>query len=253
MAGANQASEAFSASSLSDRMVAAAGADNVAKASAESADASQSLWQAAYENPGETALIVGGTALVVGAAITSRGKLAKLLPTAKNDVLLVEDSAMFGNAFKETLEQQGNRVTWVTGAEDLTALKAGIATGPGGKPVPVQLDRFQAAFVDGDLAGKVTGAQVVERLTAQHVASVGISSQPTMNAAMLKEGAIAADLKPSVFGALVNKEVSVKGILKDPAAVQGKLDSFRERFMADSKIGAKASEILKSAMERFGI
>jgi len=74
-----------------------------------------------------------------------------------------------------------------------------------------------------------------------------------MNAAMLKEGAIAADLKPSVFGALVNKEVSVKGILKDPAAVQGKLDSFRERFMADSKIGAKASEILKSAMERFGI
>lgn len=252
MTGANQTGEAFS-NSLSSQMVAEAGADNVAKISAEKADASNSLWQAAYENPGTTALVVGGTALAVGAAIASRGKLAKLLPTAKNDVLLVEDSAMFGNAFKETLESQGNRVTWVTGAEDLKALKAGIATGPSGQPVPVHLERYRAAFVDGDLAGKVTGAQVVERLTAQHVASVGISSQPTMNAAMLKEGAIAADLKPSVFGALVNKEISVGGILKDPTAVQGKLDSFRTRFMADSTVGAKASEILKKAMERFGV
>jgi CheY-like chemotaxis protein len=252
MTGANQTGEAFS-NSLSSQMVAEAGADNVAKISAEKADASNSLWQAAYENPGTTALVVGGTALAVGAAIASRGKLVKLLPTAKNDVLLVEDSAMFGNAFKETLESQGNRVTWVTGAEDLKALKAGIATGPSGQPVPVHLERYRAAFVDGDLAGKVTGAQVVERLTAQHVASVGISSQPTMNAAMLKEGAIAADLKPSVFGALVNKEISVGGILKDPTAVQGKLDSFRTRFMADSTVGAKASEILKKAMERFGV
>ncbi len=250
VAGIHQANESFSAVSLSDQMVADAGADNVERTNAGSADASNSLWKAVYEHPGETALVVGGTALVVGAAIASRGKLAKLLPGAKNDVLLVEDSPFFGTALKETLEKQGNRVTWVTGAEDVNALKAGMVTAPNGSAVPVHLERFQAAFVDGDLAGKVTGAQVVERLTAEHVASVGISSQHGMNAEMLKEGAIAAGLKPSVFGALVNKELTVSGILKKPQAVQGQIDSFQARYLADSKVGKRASDLLTRTMQR---
>lgn len=253
VAGTHQANESFSGAMLSDRMVADAGADNVAKSPVETSDASHSLWKSVYEHPAETALVVAGTAVVVGAAIASRGKLAKLLPSAKNDVLLVEDSPYFGTAIKETLEQQGNRVTWVTGAEDLKALKAGMATAPNGQAVPVHLERFRAAFVDGDLAGKVTGAQVVERLTAEHVASVGISSMPTMNAAMIKEGAIAAGLKPSVFGALVNKEISVAGILKKPGAVQGQIDSYQARYLADHTVGERAGEVLKQAMKKMGL
>lgn len=252
MAGANQANEAFSHSSLSGQMVAEAVADNVETQPAAAADGSHSLWQAVYENPGKTALAVGGTALVVGAAIASRGKLAKLMPGAKNDVLLVEDSPIFGSAIKETLEKQGNRVTWVTGAKDVKALKAGVVTTPDGSAVPMHFDRFQAAFVDGDLIGNVTGAQVVEKLSAQHVASVGISSQPAMNVEMLKEGAVAAGLKPSVFGALFNREITVAGIFKKPGAVQGQIDDYQARYLADHSIGKRATDLVMRTMNRLG-
>lgn len=252
MAGTHQANEAFSGNSLSSRMVADAVSDNVETTSAGGADGSHSLWQAVYEHPGETALAVGGTALVVGAAIASRGKLAKLLPNAKNEVLLVEDSPIFGSAIKQTLEKQGNRVTWVTGAEDVNALKAGVVTTPTGRAVPMHLERFQAAFVDGDLIGKVSGAQVVEKLSAQHVASVGISSQPPMNAEMVKAGAVAAGLKPSVFGALFNKEITVAGILKRPGSVQGQIDSYHARYMADHTVGEGASAMVMRIMNKLG-
>ncbi|HNB24436.1 MAG TPA: hypothetical protein PKZ32_18585 [Candidatus Melainabacteria bacterium] len=252
MAGANLANDAFS-DSLSAKMVADAGADKVAQQAAQNEGAAHSLWQAAYENPGKTALIVGGTALAVGAAIASRGKLAEMIPAMKNRVLVVEDSPFFGPAFKETLEQQGNRVTLITGAEDVAALKSGIVTAPGGKQIPLHLERYQAAFVDGDLVGNVTGAQVVKELSAKHVSSVGMSSQVAPNMEMLKEGAIAAELKPSVFGALVNRDISVRGVLKNPGEVQGKLDSYKRRYFEDSSIGDKASEILKKAMEKLGV
>lgn len=252
MTGANQASEAFGGS-LSSQMVAEAGADNVAKISAEKADASNSLWQAAYENPGTTALVVGGTALAVGAVIASRGKLAELIPGMKNRVLVVEDSPFFGPAFKETLEAQGNKVDLITGADDVAALKSGVAMAPGGKHIPVHLERYHAAFVDGDLAGNVTGAQVVKELSAKHVSSVGMSSQVAPNLEMLKEGAVAAELKPSVFGALVNRDISVRGVLRKPGEVQGQLESYKTRYFQDNSIGDKASEILKRAMKNLGI
>lgn len=233
-------------------MVAAAGGDNSAHAANVQAEASQSLWQAAYEHPVATGIAVGGTALLVGAAIASRGKIAGLLKGGKNEVILFEDSPWFGNAMKQTLERQGNRVTWVTGADDLKALDAGVATVHGGKHIPVKLDRFQAAFVDGDLKGGISGAQVVHRLSAERVASVGISSQLSMNAEMLKEGAIAAGVKPSVFGALVNREISVSGMLKSPGTIQGGIDSFQTRYMADETVGRKASGLLMRAMKKFG-
>ena len=252
MAGSNQASNALDGST-SARMVADAVADNADSESGAHADASHSLWQAVYENPGKTALLVGGTALVVGAAVASRGKIAELIPGLKNKVLVVEDSPFFGPAFKETLERQRNEVTLITGAEDVAALKSGIVTAPGGKQIPVHLERYQAAFVDGELAGNVTGAQVVKELSAKHVSSVGMSSQIAPNAEMLREGAIAAELKPSVFGALVRKEISVPGILRNPGEVQGQLESYKRRYFIDNSIGDKASEILKRAMERMGV
>ena len=141
MAGSNQASNALDGST-SARMVADAVADNADSESGAHADASHSLWQAVYENPGKTALLVGGTALVVGAAVASRGKIAELIPGLKNKVLVVEDSPFFGPAFKETLERQGNKVTLLTGAEDVAALKSGIVTAPGGKQIPVHLERY---------------------------------------------------------------------------------------------------------------
>jgi len=102
MAGSNQASNALN-ESLAGRMVSDAVADNADSLSAGQADASHSLWQAVYENPGKTALVVGGSALVVGAVVASRGKIAEFIPGLKNKVLVVEDSPFFGPAFKETL------------------------------------------------------------------------------------------------------------------------------------------------------
>lgn len=253
MAGTNQANETFAAGNLSDSMVAAAGSDTSHQVATAEADASHSLWKAVYEHPIATGVAVGGTALLVGAAIASRGKIAGLLKGGKNEVILFEDSPFFGSAMKETLEQQGNRVTWVTGADNLKALDAGVATVNGGKHIPVHLERFQAAFVDGDLKGGITGAEVVHRLTAEHVTSVGISSQLGANADMIKEGAIAAGLKPSVFGALVNRDVTVAGILKNPGAVQGQIAGYQARYMADETVGRAASNLLKAAMKKMGV
>ena len=262
MAGSHQTNDVFAEVASINHMVAdavgsnsdgaqLAGAD--ASASGNGADSSHSLWQAVYEHPGETALIVGGTALAVGAAIATRGRLAKLLPGAKNEVLLVEDSPFFAAAFRETLEAQGNKVTTIAGAENVNALRAGIGLGADGKAVQVPLSRFNAAFVDGDLAGNVTGAQVVERLAAKHISSVGISSQPSMNKEMLEQGAVAAGLKPSVFGALVNKDISVAGVLKKPGTIQGQIDDYQRRYLADRTVGSRAEQIIKDVMKRFGI
>jgi len=60
-------------------------------------------------------------------------------------------------------------------------------------------------------------------------------------------------LKPSVFGALVNKDISVAGILKKPGAVQGQIDSYQARYLADHTIGERAGEVLKKAMKKLGI
>ncbi len=93
---------------------------------------------------------------------------------------------------------------------------------------------------------------MVEKLSAQHVASVGISSQPAMNLEMLKEGAVAAGLKPSVFGALFNREITVAGILKRPGAVQGQIDSYQARYMADHGVGERASAFVMRIMNKLG-
>lgn len=262
MAGSHQTNDVFAEAAAINNMVADAvgsrgdGAQFAASdgsASGNGADSSHSLWKAAYEHPVESALIAGGTALAVGAAIATRGRLAKFLPGAKNEVLLVEDSPFFAAAFKETLEAQGNKVTTIAGAENVNALRAGIGLGVDGKAVQVPLSRFNAAFVDGDLAGGVTGAQVVERLTAKHVSSVGISSQHAMNKEMVEQGAVAAGLKPSVFGALVNKDISVASILKKPGGVQGQIDDYQRRYLADRTVGSRAEEIIREVMKRIGI
>ncbi|MCC6978995.1 MAG: hypothetical protein IT343_11785 [Candidatus Melainabacteria bacterium] len=263
MAGSHQTNEVFAQAASIDSMFSDAvgssgdgaqfSATDATSSGNGTADSSHSLWKAAYDNPGETALIVGGTALAVGAVIASRGRLAKLMPRAKNEVLLVEDSPFFATAFKETLEAQGNKVTAIAGAKDLSSLRAGIGLGLDGKPVQVPLGRFNAAFVDGDLAGNVTGAQVVERLTAKHVSSVGISSQKAMNEEMLQQGAVAAGLKPSVFGALVNKDISVASVLKKPGTIQGQVDDYQRRYLADRTVGERAEQIIKDVMKRIGI
>lgn len=248
MTGANPRSTFDS--TLSNRMV----ADTTPSGSGDSTkEASHSLWQEVYENPGKTALAAGCAVLAVGAVIASRGALAKLWPEAKAEVLLVEDSPYFGKAIKDTLERQGNKVTWLSGAEDATALNRGVALGPDGKAVEVHLDRFKAAFVDGDLAGKVTGSQVVDRLTAEHVASVGISTQPAMNNEMLQHGAIAAGMKPSVFGALFRNELTVANVLKEPGTVQGRIDGYQAAYLKDHSIAEGAEAMLKAVMKEKGI
>ncbi len=246
MTGTNQTGSVFEGGALAQKMVADTNANIVQH---DSGEGPHSLWQDVYENPGKTALVVGGAALAVAAVIAGKPALAKLLPEGRTEVLLVEDSPYFGKAIKQALEEQGSKVTWLAGAKDTEALKSGMALAPDGHVVSVHLERFKAAFVDGDLTGKVTGADVVEQLSAEHVASVGISSQPVMNKEMLDHGAIAAGLKPSVFGALVNKDVTVAGLLREPGAVQGQIDGYQTAYKADHKIADRASAMLTEAME----
>lgn len=208
-----------------------------------------SLWKDAYENPGKTALIAGGVVLAAGALIYGRGAAARFFANSKDEVLLFEDSPYFGAALKKTLERQGSKVTWLTGAQDL---KAGVGIAPDGHTVALDFKHFKTAFVDGDLTNGLRGADVVGKLTAEKIVSVGISSQNDMNLAMRQSGAVAAGNKAHVFGALFNKDVTVKGVLKAPGAVQAQIDDYAARYLVDRKVATKAEALLKKEISKLG-
>lgn len=207
-----------------------AGQDKVEKSDSSISSVASNLWQEAYENPGKTALVVGGAAAAIGIAYAARGQIGKLLPNQREGILLVEDSPYMGKAFRAALQEQGENVTWFTKIKSLQPF-TGITHE--GKEVVVQPHKFKLAFVDGELVGsKPQGEHVVDALKSDHLKSFGISTIPSINDSMVQHGAIVAAQKPTALTALVNHTLDLGKITRSPAQVQVEMNSLSARMLS---------------------
>lgn len=205
------------------------GHDKVEKSDSSISSVASNLWQEAYENPGKTALVVGGAAAAIGIAYAARGQIGKLLPNHREGILLVEDSPYMGKAFRAALQEQGENVTWFTKIKSLQPF-TGITHE--GKEVVVQPHKFKLAFVDGELVGsKPQGEHVVDALKSDHLKSFGISTIPSINDSMVQHGAIVAAQKPTALTALVNHTLDLGKITRSPAQVQVEMNSLSARML----------------------
>lgn len=205
------------------------GHNKVEKSDSSISSVASNLWQEAYENPGKTALVVGGAAAAIGIAYAARGQIGKLLPNHREGILLVEDSPYMGKAFRATLQEQGENVTWFTKIKSLQPF-TGITNE--GKEVVVQPHKFKLAFVDGELVGSnPQGEHVVDALKSAHLKSFGISTIPSINDSMVQHGAIVAAQKPTALTALVNHTLDLGKITRSPAQVQVEMNSLSARML----------------------
>ncbi len=205
------------------------------------ATAAAAFFQDAYDNPGTTALVVGGTVATIGLIAASRGKLARLMPGGGRDgILLVEDTPFMGKAFKHALEEQGEKVTWFTGVKKLNPF-TGITHE--GKEVVVQPNKFKFAFVDGDLKGSIPqGEHVVDALKSSRLTSFGTSSVHQVNESLLRNGATVTGDKPAILSALVNRTIDLRQVVKAPARVQVQMDD----MMTSMRAGGMRAETKKA-------
>jgi len=217
--------------------------DAVEKAKPQSAVAA--LFEDAYENPGTTAMVVGGAAATIGLIAASRGRLAKMLPGGGRDgILLVEDTPFMGKAFKHVLEEQGEKVTWFTGIKKLQPF-TGITND--GKELVIQPNKFKFAFVDGELTGsRHQGEHVVDALKSSNLTSFGTSTIRDINLAMRTNGAALTGEKPAVLTALVNRTLDLRLVTSAPAKVQLQMDELmiKLRTPAMDEARKKADDVL---------
>jgi len=202
------------------------------------------LWQEAYAHPYEAGL--GAAAAIASAGVgiyaLSKGDLMPSCFKGAADVLLVEDTPGLGNAFKDALEQNGHKVTWVTGIKTLEPLTA--FTPDGGEMALTR--RYKIAFLDGDLgADRLTGPEIVGTL-AKRARVIGTSTVEHFNVAMRQnslnsDGTAAAITgnKGVVFAALVGNRLDMLGAVKAPEAVQASLDALKVLLRAPENIALK--------------
>ncbi len=220
------------------------GHDKVEKSDSSISSVASNLWQEAYENPGKTALAVGGAAAAIGIAYAARGQIGKLLPNQREGILLVEDSPFMGKAFRQVLQEQGESVTWFTKIKRLQPF-TGITNE--GAEVVVKPHRFKMAFVDGELVGSnPQGEHVVDALKAARLKSFGISTIPEINESMIRHGAVAAAQKPVALTALVDHSLDLSKITRAPGQVQIEMNSLTARMLTPEMTPArkKADELL---------
>lgn len=224
------------------------GHDKVEKSDTSISSVASNLWQEAYENPGKTALVVGGAAAAIGIAYAARGQIGKLLPNHREGILLVEDSPYMGKAFRAALQEQGENVTWFTKIKSLQPF-TGITHE--GKEVVVQPHKFKFAFVDGELNGsRPQGEHVVDALKSYHLKSFGISTIPAINDSMVQHGAIVAAQKPAALTALVNHTLDLGKVTRAPAQVQLEMNSLTAKMLSPEMTPARkrADEMLMKFM-----
>lgn len=211
-------------------------------------DGAVRLVHEAYEHPRTTAAIAAGAMATGALLIASKGRAAKALFGAEKEVLLVEDTPYMGRAYKAALEEEGHRVTWVTGVSRPAPF---TATTPEGKQVVLDLSRYKHAFVDGDLKGSyLQGEHVVDALKKSHVPSVGTSTIPELNARMLANGATLVGEKPTVLTALANHSINWDSALRHPGDGKIAIDLLSRRIVGESgkPIRQKAETLLTRAL-----
>lgn len=187
-------------------------------------EAYENAQQSMRENPVPTTVALGVSALSIGGIIATRGYLAKFLPCAGQEVLLVSKSHAYGNALKLALESKRHSVTWITGAESLNAFKSGAALGFDGRKVPLQLDKYKAAIVDSWISGDITGTQVIKHLADSKVNSISMRPRNPFNLDIRNEGAIASARPGDVLHAFHEGSLTVRQVIKRPDVVQNKLN-----------------------------
>ncbi|MBK8221382.1 MAG: response regulator [Candidatus Obscuribacter sp.] len=183
-------------------------------------DGAKKLWQEAYEHPVASAAIVAGIAVTTYA---TRGQIGKILGSGGKSVLLVEDTPYAAQTMKTLLEKEGQSVTWLTGVKRANPYITGITES--GQEMVVDPRRYKMAFVDGELKGSyLQGVHVVDALKKEGVPSIGISSQPTENAALRLNGAIAATEKPTAMTTLASHKFDLGLALRNPGLQQSRFD-----------------------------
>jgi len=191
-------------------------ADGVEKAGA-------SLWKDVYEHRAAIEIVAGTAAAGALALYAGREQVGRMLAGGAKDVLLVEDTPFMGKAMKSALEQNGERVTWVTGFKSANPL---TATTLNGDDLVLNPRNFKVALVDGELKGSyLQGEHVVNALHKAGVTSIGTSTVSTINEAMLANGAEIAAQKGTVIGALANNQLDLAAAVRTPGTAQKGLDA----------------------------
>lgn len=202
-------------------------------------EAASKLVDECYKHPAVALAAVSAVALAAGGGVRALRNMSK-------EVLLVEDTPFMGQAFKASLEAQGQKVTWLTRVDKAFPL-TGI--GADGEKLVVDPRRIKYAFVDGDLGSKsfLQGVHVVDMLSKSGVPSFGTSTLPDLNRDMISSGARLAVDKPTILAGLVDKRFSISEAIRNPQMVGMRLDALR----ADMKAGRledlheRTSELLK--------
>jgi hypothetical protein len=118
-------------------------------------------------------------------------------------VLLLEDLLDAGADIKFAIESAGDfQLVWGLGASEADGTTIEIIAPDQSKTQHFRLDDFDIAFVDHELDGSYTGAELVALLRASGVVTVGISAKANLNGDMSSAGAnmtiLKHDLAPSI-------------------------------------------------------
>src|SRR5271155_2253816 len=110
--------------------------------------------------------------------------------TRKMLVLIVEDEVGFAALLREAVEREGHSTVCLVGAYSLDPC---VGIGIDHKPVPLAVDHFDLAFVDGRLYAPLKneralfspsvcdGPELMRVLSASHVPCLAMSTMAAMN------------------------------------------------------------------------
>jgi len=204
------------------------------------------LWHDAYENRGAIGAVAAGVAVAGVAYAAEHTALGRVLGLSK-DILVIEDTSLFSHCIQRSLLSQGEKVTIIKGIESLKPF-IGILEDDSTKAL--NLHKFRAAFVDGNLIGKFHGPDIVPALKDKNVFAVAMSSEPKVNDQMVALGADIAAQKSIVMQMLRENDLRVPQAIKEPARLQADLNESRVHFNEPAQV-AKRKNMEREIMAEF--
>lgn len=208
----------------------------------------KSWWQTIKENPGKTAVAVGGTAVALGLAKYGASRYAAAhMPR----VLIFEESPFMGEAMKAALVKGGYQADLFLGARSLKNSIVGIATD--GTDVAIDLSKYRFGLLAGGLKGEYHGVDIARRLASERITTIGLSTSDKMNDAFRLSGATISTNKGTGFAALHEGVFSPVSAIKSPQRTQLALEKFGVRLHEDKNLRKSSEAALMDAMKKFGI
>lgn len=114
-------------------------------------------------------------------------------------ILLFEDEPGLIDCLSDMLEARGHEVTTLIGVQRLRQRRVfGIA--PDGSSLDVAVGDYDFSVVDGMLAGRYQGWEIVPYLTAQGLSCIAHSGEDALNRRMKEKGATHQALKNGTRG-----------------------------------------------------